>query len=315
MSEQLQREVDFYRGQAFAQGTKRTYQTHLRSYLAFCADMKISPVPISEQAVAQYAAFLARRLKPASVRQYMNIIRILHLECNFANPCADSWYLKMTLKGIEKAKGTEVVRKQPVTPQMLLQMKNKVNFSSACDFVFWAASLIMFFALLRKSNLFGTDSEGFRKEKHLTRECVRVADDGSHVSVICKWSKTNQTGARVNCVNLPALPNHPLCPVTAVRDMFRVLGPAAPESQAFPMTGPAFNKKFRALVGGSSTVSSHSLRRGGATWALSCGTPGEIVKVMGDWKSVCYLVYLDQLPNSVLDHYRRTFGSRLPQQL
>jgi hypothetical protein len=181
--------------------------------------------------------------------------------------------------------------------------------------VFWAACLTMFFGLLRKSNLFGTDSEGWKREKHLTRDCVRVSADHC-VSVRCVWSKTNQSGERVQCMTLSGLPrDHPLCPVAAIQEMYRALGPAAPDSQAFPMTDTAFNKKFRALLGGSGTVSSHSLRRGGATWALSCGTPGEIVKLMGDWKSACYLVYLDQIPSNIVDNYRRKFSLNLPREI
>ena len=80
------------------------------------------------------------------------------------------------------------------------------------------------------------------------------------------------------------------------------------------MTGPAFNRTLKALTSriGVSDVSGHSLRRGGATWALSSGIPGEIVKAMGDWKSVCYLVYLDQIPQTVIDHYRQQFAHSLP---
>ena len=37
------------------------------------------------------------------------------------------------------------------------------------------------------------------------------------------------------------------------------------------------------------------------TWALSSGIPGgEIVMAMGEWKSVCYLVCLDQIPKQRL---------------
>ena len=81
------------------------------------------------------------------------------------------------------------------------------------------------------------------------------------------------------------LVGHPLCPITAVLTNFRTLGPSAPGAQAFPMMGPAFNNKLKALTSriGVSGVSSHSLCRGGAMWALSLGIPG--VKAMGDWKS------------------------------
>ena len=142
--------MDYYRCQAFAQGTKKTYQSHLRSYLAFCNEMNILPVPATDQVVAQYAAYLARRLKSSSIRQYLNIIRILHLECQLPNPCEDSWYLKMTLTGIDKVKGTAVKRKEPMKPEQLLFLKSKLNFSSPVDCIFWAACLIMFFWFIEK---------------------------------------------------------------------------------------------------------------------------------------------------------------------
>ena len=272
--------------------------------------MDIVPVPASDQVVARYAAYLARRLKPSSIKQYLNIIRLLHLECQLPNPCEDSWYLKITLAGIDKVKGTEIKRKQPVTPEQLLVLQSKLDFASNNDCIFWAACLTMFFGLLRKSNLFGPDSEGWKKDKHLTRNCVRVSDIG--LKIICVWSKNNQSRERVHTITLERLTGHSLCPVAAVENMYHVLGEKEADSKAFPMTGSAFNKKFRALLGGCESVSSHSLRRGGATWALSCGTPGEIVKIMGDWKSACYLNYLDQIPDNVVDRYRRLFSSRLP---
>ena len=68
--------------------------------------------------------------------------------------------------------------------------------------------------------------------------------------------------------------------------------------------------------------SSHSLRRDGASWAIQCGIPSDIIKLMGDWKSDAYLRYLVlPLPfkvNSVLrcakllpsDHSQPTPGLR-----
>ena len=37
----------------------------------------------------------------------------------------------------------------------------------------------------------------------------------------------------------------------------------------------------------------HSLRRGGASFALACNVPGDLIKLQGDWKSDCYQRYLD----------------------
>ena len=53
-------------------------------------------------------------------------------------------------------------------------------------------------------------------------------------------------------------------------------------------------KKMLSAIGlDSKLYAGHSLRRGGATWALKCGVPGEIIKSIGDWRSMAYLQYLD----------------------
>lgn len=42
-----------YRGLAFMDNTKKTYQTYLRSHLSFCEQLGIIPVPVSEENVAK----------------------------------------------------------------------------------------------------------------------------------------------------------------------------------------------------------------------------------------------------------------------
>ena len=39
-------------------------------------------------------------------------------------------------------------------------------------------------------------------------------------------------------------------------------------------------------------MTSHSLRAGGATNAFLAGVPSEIIKILGNWKSDCYLRYI-----------------------
>ena len=300
-----------YRARTFADSTKKTYRTHLNSYLEFCDLLDIVPVPASERTVAQYAAYLARRLKPSSVKQYLNIVRILHLECGEPHPYKESWLVNSTLKGIEKCKGCAPQRKSPITPEILLLIRRGLNLSKINDCVFWAACLVLFFGLLRKSNLFQDDGK-FDPAKQLTRDSFIIV--ANSVTIQITWSKTIQRGEKTLSIKLPVMIDHPLCPSAAVINMLHMLGVAPPQSQAFPIAGSSFNKRLRALT--SSAVgdfSSHSFRRGGATWALSCGVPGEVVKLMGDWASSCYLRYLDQLPLHVLDRYRSLFATKLPR--
>ena len=66
--------------------------------------MGYTPVPVQTPHL-QYAAFLARSLKPQSLCGYLNIIGILHKEFGFPNPLIDNWPLKSLLTGIKRAVG------------------------------------------------------------------------------------------------------------------------------------------------------------------------------------------------------------------
>ena len=168
--------------------------------------------PVTDVTVAQYAAYLVRRLKPNFTRQYLNIIRSLHLECGLRNPAQDSSYVKTTLRGTEKQKGCESRRKTPMSPAVLLAIKRKLNLSTKVDCTFWAACLVMLlFRLLRRSNLF-QDGAGSDGSKQLRRDCLVVCDP-LFLTVIVKWTKTIQTRECKLTTNLPALPNHPSCAV------------------------------------------------------------------------------------------------------
>lgn len=297
-----------FKSHAFAMNTQKTYASHLRSYLSFCEKLNIQPVPVNEHVVALYATYLARTLRPASVRQYINIVRLLHLECGWEHPYKESWTVTSTLRGIDRVKGCEVRRKTPITPQVLLQIRDRLHLHKDTDAVLWAACLVLFFGLLRKSNLFPDKAADFDPNKQLTRDCFVLDDTCLKISV--KWSKTIQRKEKTLSIELPCLYPHPLCPVSAVMHAFRHRAQAPPTSQAFPISGAEFNRRIKSLAGPS--FSSHSFRRGGATHALTCGIPAAVIKVFGDWKSNVYLNYLDQLPSQTLTHYRHVFAANLP---
>ena len=157
-----------------------------------------------------YSACLARRLRPASVRQYLNIVRVMHLEAGLSNPLKDSWFISSTLKGIDRAKGTAANRKSPVTPDILLRIKKDLKMSDRDDIVFWAACL-MFFGLFRKANLFA--KQKFDADKHFTRDSFVLNANCSLTLTVCvRWSKTIQCREREIGVTLPALHPHPCAP-------------------------------------------------------------------------------------------------------
>ena len=55
-------------------------------------------MPISQIDLGRYITFLSRRLSFSSVRQYLNIVRLMHLENGHTNPLTNNWYVASILK-------------------------------------------------------------------------------------------------------------------------------------------------------------------------------------------------------------------------
>ena len=56
----------------------------------------------------------------------------------------------------------------------------------------------------------------------------------------------------------------------------------------------------------STCYSPHSFRHGGATFAFEAQVPSELIKFQGDWRSDCYLIYLE-----MTDRQKRAAATRI----
>ena len=285
-----------------------------RAYIKFCLTIGIPQVPITSNNLCRYAAYLARTCRYNTIRQYLNIIRILHLEAGLSNPLRENWFLQSVLLGIKRIKGDKVIQKLPITPDILLAMKAKLT-KKPFDVAFWAICLVAFFGLFRKGNLLLKTIDDFDPIKHISRDDFLVTDNGLLIRV--RWSKTIQFQQRELLVPLPKLPNHPLCPVIAVLNSFLLFPPQAEGKPApsFVITQGQFTNKLSSILSSlgydSSRYSGHSFRRGGASWALECGLSSDVIQMLGDWRSSAYQRYL-HLPLHTHIQYSKLMGVKLP---
>ena len=276
--------------------------SHLHSYLQFCAVMQCSPLPLDNRQLGRYVAYLAQRLKYQSILKYLNIIQILHLETGLQNPLENNYFLNSILQGIKRIKGSLVQQKIPITSHILLRIRLLLDLHKPCDILFWATCLLAYFGLLRKSNLLPTSAKQFNPSKHPCRGDITKASGGLALHI--KASKTIQFGERIHLLPLPYMQGHPLCPVTAITALLchqpRQLAASSP-LLTLPagqlLTQPAFLSRLRALLQAcglpASDYSGHSFRRGAASAMFQAGLPGEVIQIMGDWKSDAYKLYLD----------------------
>ena len=279
----------------FAASTQASYQTHLRAYLRFCIFYSVNPVPISQFELLAYIAFLARSLKPTSITNYLNIIRLLHLDAGYENPLLNNFAVQNLKKGIARQLGSPPEQKLPITSQILLNIKHRLDFMAAGDVCFWAALVVGFFGFLRKSTLLPISNP--KPGDACIRRCDLDMPDNHTVVLYIKKTKTIQCNERVLIMPYVASPGNPLCPVRAIIDLLTV-APIDPQLPLFSYedsegvkswTHSSFVKKLKDLLKDMgldpTKYSGHSLRRGGATLGFQLGLSLPQVKNRGDWKS------------------------------
>ena len=267
--------------------------------------MGYPPVPAPPGNICRYAVYLSdyRQLSASSIPKYLNVVRLMHLECNLPNPLCDNWHLSSVLRGIKRCKGEPAHKKLPITPAILLQIHALLNFDSPLHIVFWDACLTLFFGLFRKSNVLAPTG-AFNPEKYLCRRDILVHPWG--LEILARWTKTMQNRERVLSVPLPHIPGHTLCPTAAVLRAFQCSPCAARDGPAFTFTTPMgvrplcyrpFIQLLRQLLHRlgylESQFAGHSFRRGGASFPLQAGVSGDLLMLLGDWKFCAYTEYLE----------------------
>ena len=174
----------------------------------------------------------------------------------------------------------------PISPELLLKMRRLLDFHKPADLVLWPAYLTAFITLLWKSNLLPTSVHTINASLHPCRQNLREFHQG--FTLTAKSTKTIQSMERLLQLPFPCIPHHPFCPATAIVAV-RSLQPHSAPLFAHPnvhgmqlMTHAVFMRRLQ-----SSRYGTHSNRRGGESWALQVGLPGNAIQILGDWHSNC----------------------------
>jgi len=301
----LDSEVDQAKKSAFAAGTYSDFRTQWRAFLLFCEFFGLPAIPTDSKTLTRFAQFLSRSLKsPNSVQLYVHGARTLQRFHGFEPPPAGGFELKLVINSIRRSSSHVPQQKLPITPAILLRIREELDLTRPLHATLWAAFCVAFFSLLRKSNLVPKSQSSFDPAKHLTRRAIQVS--GDCVVLRVTWSKTIQFRQKVLLLPLPELTGHPLCPKHAYLHMCNMIR-APLDAPAFlvPSTGGGLTylthdtlvKHLKTLLYAvglpPSSYSGHSFRRGGATYAWHCGADPQVLKLLGDWSSDAFQAYLD----------------------
>ena len=259
-------------------------------------------MPISTDNLCRYAAYLARTRCFTTVQEYLNVVRIVHLELGHHNPLADNYRLSSVLQGIKRQKGHRPNYKLPICMEHLARLRGLLDLQDVYDAQFWCALLVCFYGLLRISAVSITSTHSDFSNL-VCRDDVCINSSGCSLQL--RHSKTNQFQERAHTVVLPHIKGHQLCPTAALLNFLSIAG-NVPQDQ--PLLTVMRSGKLVHLLQDSvrqrltsllsriglpgSEYGTHSLRRGGATWLFNSGVSLEEIKTVGDWRSDCVQKYL-----------------------
>jgi len=286
---------------AFAEGTWSNLRTILRTYLLFCFFYWISPFPATVDTLETFAEFLARSFKaPASIANYLGGLKTLHVLFGYTVDAFLSTDIALLKRGLQRRLCHTPRQVAPFTPDILLRIYEHLDLMDPFHATMWTLILLSFFTFQRKSNFLPKGK--FDPSKQCTIHDFTLYRDSLLVRI--RWSKTLQCAERVLSIPVLAIPNSPLCPVAAFRNMLRLnanysglaVFTVRYSSRVVPLSQSVFDNAFkRVLVQAGlnpQLYSLHSGRRGGATFAFRSGVPVELIKIQGDWRSQAYLLYL-----------------------
>jgi integrase len=283
-----------------SENTIRTRTVQWNHYFDFCRVLNEKPLPASMDLVTMYLAFMAERFTYTSVINYLSALWVLHKTYGFPHLDPSDFRIKTTLGGIKRALGDAKVQAPPLTPQQLSLIYAALDLSSTEDLCFWTALLLGFRALLRKSNL-------FEPGLALTVKDVFRYKWGTHL--VISRSKTIQYRQRIHNVFMANMATTKFCVSHYINMLMALVVYQSPNSHllSYSVGGKSkhatyrwFSAKLKKLCIKLNlpALTSHSMRRGGASALAEAGISLQDLQELGDWRSMQVLEYLERSTSS-----------------
>ena len=282
----------------YSDNSKIARSVQIKKYLLFLEEFEglFIPYPCSPDQVDLYISWLAKQMKYSSITNYLSGLNYF-LKSNGATPIDyQDFRVRSVLGGAKRTLGMAVHQALPLLPKHLLRIFEQMS-SSVGHTAIRAAILTSFRALLRKCQVTASDST-------LRRSDFSFYQWGMIIKV--RRSKVIQFSERELLIPVARTANLNLCAVSwcerhflqvsASSDAPAFLVPSPTGYQPLPYKALQASIKFFSAQSGLNPddFSSHSLRRGGATFLSIQGASIQDIRVRGDWSSDCVYKYIQQ---------------------
>ena len=287
--------------EALTPSTFRAYESMFRLYLGFLSFHGLNLDQVNTFVFLAYLEFLHCNQKSHSVmRNHISAIKwYVHKGGISLAPYEDARVL-MFVKSVQKSSPLAVKLKAIIDPDTLRAIVRSCE-DTYMGLIFKSMYLLGFFSFLRLSNLVPHSVATFDCKKHLAQGDIFFKDNSAVILV--KWSKTMQLNNQVKLITIPKL-NNDICPVSALRDVL-ALTPGGSNTPLFqfkeqgvwvPMTDTRVRRHLKSVLQNlnfdTSTLTFHSFRRSGATFAFQNNVALQHIKNHGTWSTDCVWRYV-----------------------
>lgn len=290
--------------------TKQTYSSALQCFLTFmCMNgvvcSRTSLPSITETTLVYFISHCKSvlKLKYETMKLYLAGIRYYYIVAGLGDVLHNCHRLHYVLRGVKKSQTNQVVKRLPITVQILKELVILLDngaFSPFFDLMLKCMFLYAFFGFLRCGEITCKNASSV--------DFVRIEDvsfpDGNNNFVLrLRNSKTDPFSKGVDITifeNVYFKPVHNMLVYVESRKLSACdqSSPLFIESEhcCLPITRDKFIQHLRELLRRSSfceqNYSGHSFRIGAATTAAAAGVEDHVIKELGRWSSDCYVRYI-----------------------
>ena len=230
--------------------------------------------------------------------------------------------LEYVLKGLKKATPASSRRRLPITPDILLRLRQvwQQDPKPHNAKMLWAASCLCFFGFLRSGEIVSPSEKTFDPLTHLCFSDVRVDSHSSpsYLQITIKASKTDPF--RQGVTLFIGVSGGSLCPVSAVLNYMVARGsspgPLFTWDDGRYLTRESFVARVRSALSTAgyrgTDYAGHSFQIGAATTASRCGVQDSLIKTLERWESAAYTRYIRTAPEVLCKVSKTLLQSLVP---
>ena len=288
---------------AYAQSSANNFRREWTSFINFCLAHALVIYPPEVMNIARYLTVCLDKITAHStlMNKVSAILRFYTLSGYKVK--ADHPILQLLTRASRRELSTSARPKAPIEPGHIILIKQMLDGANPLHILFYVALNIQFFTCVRKSNLLPPSVKAYSPFHHLSRGDLHFVPGALIVTL--PWTKTIQGKEDILTLSIAEAPGSILDPVGEYKNFVLRFPVPSKTVPAFSIIDSAkvtvltqqmyidLLKHFLGRLGlPIESFSSHSIRRGSATWMWQSGVENRLIKFQGGWKSQCFERYI-----------------------